>query len=218
MNNTAFYIPILIFSSFALVFYLLRRYRNRRYIPLLLSIIILIFLNIILVNQLVTQAFKRHLNCDFLIDRPLNSQELSLCHGLSTTPIGPFEFLRPFEVGPITPTEGTSIGPISIPAVRYGPWSIPGLKVGPWTIPILLDLTKTIDPLLDGFRPVMTWGVIIVLALISLLLTYIGGKITAFIHLLRTFAGYRTILTRLNLWLFFFVSLCGLFYCGVVLR
>jgi hypothetical protein len=195
----------------------LRNRRSGHEIPLILAAIVLILVNIALVNLLATRTFKSELNCDFLIDRPMNSKEISLCKGV-TSQIGAIEFLRPLEIGPITISEDTKIGPVTIPGVKYGPWAIPGLKLGPWTIPILPALAKIINPPLDSLRPLIAWGIILFLALISLLLTYLGSKITGFILLLRTPEGVKTVLTNLSIWLLFFVSFCGLFYIGAVLR
>jgi hypothetical protein len=212
MNN---YFLVFIFSSFALAFFLLSRYRGRRYAPLILAIAVLIFLNVILVGQLATQTFKSQLNCATLIDRSLNMPGLSPCQGISTAPIGPIEILPPFNIGPITTSEA-QIGPFTIPAATYGPWPIGGFKLEPWTIPILPGLAKTIDPLLADFRPFLAWSVLLCFALASLFLTIVGRKIVGFVRLIQSPAGLRAVLTHLNLWLLFFVSLCGLFYVWVV--
>jgi hypothetical protein len=195
----------------------IRNRRSGREIPLILVAIVLILVNIVLVNLLATRTFKSDLNCDFLIDCPMNSKEISLCKGV-TSQIGAIEFLRPLEIGPITISEDTKIGPVTIPGVKYGPWAIPGLKLGPWTIPILPALANIINPPLDGLRPVIAWIIILFLALASLFLTVMGSKVVGFVNQLRTPEGIRAVLTNFNIWLLFFVSFCGLFYFGVVIR
>lgn len=169
---------------------------NRRYLALLLSVIALVLLNVILVNQLATQTLKSQLNCDTLIDRPLSLKEISLCKGLSTTPIGPFEILRPFELGT---------------------FKIPGKSIPAWTLPILPGLANTINPLLADLRSFLVWASILFLALTSLFLTVIWNKVTTFIREMQTPEGFKTALTNLSIWLFFFVSFCGLFYSQVVI-
>lgn len=205
MSNASIPLLIFILFLFLLALYLLGRYRSRRYF-LALLFVVLIVLNIVLVNLLAAQTFKRELNCDALIDRPLNMKELSLCKGLTTTPIGPLEFLRPLEIG-----STTFLG------VKYGPWTISGLKLGPWVIPILPSLAQTIDPLLADFRPFIVWIIILFFALASLFLTVIWNKVTTFIREIQTPEGFKTALTNLSIWLFFFVSFCGLFYSRFVI-
>ncbi len=81
---------------------------------------------------------------------------------------------------------------------------------------VVFPALKVIDPPLEKFREFLTSIVIIILAIISLGVTYIYSKLAGFIELLKTPEGRRTVLGRLCVLLISFAVLCGLFYFVVV--
>jgi hypothetical protein len=197
---------ILILILALLVLYLLRRYRNRRYsheIPLILFAIVLISLNIILVNLLGTQAFKCQFNCNFLIDH-------SLCNdGFGIPPDN-------FEVIPQIPTHKVTLN-LLVWKPEFEKGAIfKGWTISKNTIPLLPPLAETIDPPLETLRKFISWTIVLFFALASLILTYITSKIRGFIDRLQTTAGRSAILTRLSIWLLFFVIFSILFYSRAV--
>jgi hypothetical protein len=182
---------VLILALFVL--YVLRRYRKRGFsheIPLILSAIVLIVLNILLVDLLVEHTFKCELNCAFLVDDTLNTAELgiSLCsEGLKVENI---------------------IGERDVELL----WGLIKFKIGPFpirAIPILGPLAETIDPRLEDLRQWIIKTILILIGLASLVSVF-------FLKRLLTPEGRRAILTYLGLWLLFFVLLSGMFYFSFV--
>ncbi len=191
----------LILCLMFLVFYLLRRYRDRRWgheVPLILSSIVLLGLNFALVNLLATQTFKCQLNCAFLIDRTLNSD--TLCKGVHVS-VPPERIVLIPAVRPLAHTflSGTFLD------VRT-----PELAIDP--IPIVnLPGLRLIDPPLEALRKFVSWTAIAFLALTSLAVAFLATKVKNFINLLLTSEGRASVLTYLSVWLLFFVVFCVFF-------
>jgi hypothetical protein len=149
--------------------------------------IVLLVLAAYLINLLVEKTFKPYFNCAYLAG-PNFTQ---LCTGLDINGmhiLGPIDFLG-----------------VHIPSVNIGPFHI------------LDPLDPTVNPALETARRFITWDIIIILAIISLVLAFIVSKISGFIRLLMYPEGRRKILTQISIYLFIFIILCSLFYFGFVL-
>ncbi len=102
-----------------------------------------------------------------------------------------------------------TIGPYNI---NYG---LGTLTIGPYTFSILPAL-NAIDRPLEGFRKFLSWNIILIFALVSLVLAFIASKIIGFVKFVLTPEGRKVVLTNLTIWLFFFVIFCTLFYFNFV--
>jgi hypothetical protein len=154
---------------------------------LLALAIVLLILAAYLINLLVTKTFKPYFNCAYLAG-PNFTQ---LCTGLNISGVhilGPIDFLG-----------------VHIPSVNIGPFHI------------LDPLDPTVNPALETARRFITWDIIIILAIISMVLAFIISKISGLIRLLLNPEGRRKILTQISIYLFIFIILCSLFYFGFVL-
>jgi hypothetical protein len=78
-------------------------------------------------------------------------------------------------------------------------------------------LAQVIDPPLEFSRKVITWGILIFFAFVSLYLTIIINNLKAVVKLL-TFdkAEWKKFIASLRTWLLIFVSFCLLFYFTVI--
>ncbi len=154
---------------------------------LLILSIVLIVLAVYLINLLVARTFKPYFNCAYLAGPNFTN----LCTGLDINGVhilGPINFLG-----------------LHIPSVDIGPFHI------------LDPLDTAVNPSLETARRFITWDIIVILALISLVLAFIASKISGFIKLLLTLEGRKVVLTHLSTYLLFFVILCSLFYIRFVL-
>jgi hypothetical protein len=210
-------------------FLLSRRYRDRPNVLLVALPIVLLIVDAFLVNALITNTFKCQLNCSYLVDRSIlgdypTENELSFCRGVAV-PLEDFTVIPSFTLGPVhfpgitiprTSFLGWSFGPITIiPAFDIGPFNVPSWTIGARTFPILPAL-RVIDPPLEVLRRLISWGIVVIFVVASLVLGNIVTRIKGFIETLKDPKGRLVILTNISLWLFFFVVFCSLFYTRVV--
>jgi hypothetical protein len=177
--------------------YPLLNFVKRRYNTVLLALsVILILLAVTLVYLLATQAFKPYFNCQYLIDDALNTKSLntSLCNGAALN-IKQYEVIPQFQVIPNV----AGFGPIT-----FGPLSVP-----------LLPAMKPIDGPLEAVRKFLSWSVILVFGVVSLVLAFIVIKIKSFVAVLLSPEGRKTLLTNLSIWLLIFAIFCSLFYLSL---
>jgi hypothetical protein len=87
-----------------------------------------------------------------------------------------------------------------------------GSLIGTWHI---LPAVNVIDSPLEGLRKFIAWNVILFIALLSIVLSYIILKIGSFVKYVLTPEGRKAVLTSLSVWLFIFAVLCLLFYVNV---
>jgi hypothetical protein len=210
-------ILILILILVLILIFLLKRKPKRSALNEILLVLISIFLialDVCLIYVLVTQTYKKEFTCNYLVDQKLGGNQFTLCEGID------FQF-RAFTI---------DIPDIHIPGIHAVIWvfridtpdidlEIPAFNVGPFPAdPIRVLRLKPIDDPLEAVRRFISWIIVLVLAVVSLVLAFIASKIIGFINLLRTTEGRTQVLTNVSIWLIFFVIFCGLFYFRVVAR
>ncbi len=100
-------------------------------------------------------------------------------------------------------------------SITIGPLDLGITKFGPYNFDILPKL-NAIDKPLEVFRKFISWNIILIFALVSLVMAFIASKIIGFVKFVLTPEGRKVVLTNLSLWLLFFVVFCTLFYFSFV--
>jgi hypothetical protein len=210
-------------------FLLRKHFRNRPNVLFVALPIVLLIVDAFLVIGLVNNTFKCQFNCSFLVDHNLLSHypaenEVSLCRGVAI-PLDNYSLIHSTTLGPVhfpglkiprVSIFGWTIGAIKlIPEFDIGPLTIPG-----WTIPArflpILPALSFIDPPLEVLRRIISWGIIVIFAVGSLILGNIVTRITGFIEALKDPQKRLGIVKTFSIWLLFFISFCALFYFWVV--
>jgi len=181
----------------------LQRFLNfiKRHLPTILAVLCVIMILIagLLVYLVVTETFRTVFTCDYLIDRPLSVLDpldlfSSVCGGLG------------IQIPGWTIISRTHIvGDIYIPEIGWKPIPIP-----------ILPPLRPIDGPLGKIRLFVSWNIVIVFAVISLVLTYVAVKVKTFVNQLMTADGRRIILQNISIYLVIFAVISTLFYFTVV--
>jgi len=184
-------------------------FKSHRNVILLILCIILIVLATFLVVELRDNAYTKFFTCENLIDGTLKKGTFCKGFGIPT---------ENFTVIPPVPSQD-----LTIDLGRWKPGISRGGIFGGWTIPqnaipLLPALAPAVKEPLNKVRLFVVWNIILALAVVSLVLTYIASKISGFIQLLVTPEGRKTVLTNISIWLFIFALFCGVFYFWIAPR
>lgn len=206
---------VLVVALVLITIYLLKTRPKSKPIDQVLLVLIPVFLatlNLFLVFQLLTQTYKKEFTCEYLIDEKLAANQFTLCEGVD------------FQLGAIN----VDIPDLHIPGIHLDfllfridtpdiDLVIPAFDVGPLPAsPVqVLPGLKPINGPLEELRKLVTWSIVLVFAVVSIVLAAVVTRILDFIASLRTQAGRWKLLTNLSIFLAFFVIFCTLFYTQV---
>ena len=209
-------ILVLVVSLVLIAIYLLNTRPKKKPIDQVLLILIPVYLatlSFFLVFQLLSQTYKKEFTCQYLVDEKLAGNQFTLCEGvdfqLGAIPIDfPDIFIpgihRDFVIFRIDTPDIT----LTIPSFDVGPMPASPVQVLPGLQPI--------DGPLEALRRLVTWSIVFIFAVISLVLATLVSRILTFIVSLRTHEGRWKALTNLGVFLVLFVIISALFYTQVV--